>query len=167
MCAKFKGDEGYTDLIGEDGVSKADARIEAIGAIDEAWAACGFARSLVKRAISKTAIFQIQKDLYILMAQLAGFVDLSESKSMISDDRVKWLEDQITELEREVIMPESFITSGDSPAGGALAMARTIVRRAERRVVALTLENENIDKVLIKYLNRLSSLCFMMELAEY
>ena len=163
----FKGDQGFTDLIREGGVSKADARIQAIGAVDEAWAALGFARSLVKNSNHQAVLLQLQKDLYILMAQLAGTSQSPQDIKLIDSSKVDWLDFQITALENSVVMPDHFIISGDTVAGGALALARTIVRRAERQVVAMSNLVENFDKVLIKYLNRLSSVCFMLELAEY
>ena len=166
MTSNFKGDQGFTDLIGESVVSKADLRIKAIGAVDEAWAALGLARSFVTINNHKATILQIQKDLYMLMAQLAGATYAPEGNRLIDNKAVEWLEREISAIESQTLMPESFITSGDTPRSGFLALARTIMRRAEREVVALANHYENMDKILIKYLNRLSMLCFMIELSE-
>jgi len=167
MSANFKGDKGFTNLIGENGVSKDDVRIEAIGSVDEAWAALGFARSIVNNPIHKAILLCIQNDLHILMSQLAGTTTAPAGVDLINEAKIDWLEQTNCDLEAEVVMPKTFIVSGDTPAGGALAMARTIVRRAERQVVAMAGQIENFDTILIKYLNRLSAVCFMLELAEY
>jgi cob(I)alamin adenosyltransferase len=167
MCASYNGDLGFTDLISENGISKDDLRLEAIGAVDEAWSALGFARSLSPIFDNCEAIYHIQKDLYILMSQLAGSKIPPEGYELISENSVAWLESKISEIESEVIMPTGFITSGETTSGGILALTRSIVRRAERRVVTLTRHYQEFDPILIKYLNRLSSLCFMMELREY
>lgn len=166
MVANYKGDKGFTDLISEDGVSKTDIRIEAIGAVDEAWAAVGLARSLVADPNHKVIFLHIQNDLYLLMSQLAGSMTAPAGGNLLSDSNVEWLEKVITDIQSSVIMPQTFIVSGDTIAGGALAVARAVVRRAERRVVAVVNQHENIDPGLIKYLNRLSEVCFMLEIAQ-
>ena len=74
-----------------------------------------------------------------------------------------WLESQIDTLTTQIEIPEDFILPGDSPAGAALALARTIVRRAERHVARLVHENGVENQELLRYLNRLSSLCFVLE----
>jgi cob(I)alamin adenosyltransferase len=84
----------------------------------------------------------------------------------IDTARVKWLEDQTDALSESVEMPKEFILPGDSLAGAALSLARAIIRRAERRVVELHDEQEVINPDLQRYLNRLSSLCFVLELVE-
>jgi len=166
MSSDFKGDQGFTDLIGESVVSKSDSRIKAIGTVDEAWAALGLARAFISDSYHKSTILQIQKDLYMLMAQLAGATYAPEGNRLIDNKAVEWLENEISEIESQTLMPETFITSGDTPKSGFLALARTIIRRAEREVVSLANHYENMDKITIKYLNRLSMLCFMIELAE-
>lgn len=167
MSSDFRGDKGFTDLINEKDVSKADARIECIGSIDEAWAAVGFARSLINNTDYKGILAHIQNDLYILMSQLAWNKINEKPKEIISNTNVEWLEAVISNIEKNIVMPEGFIVSGDTPAGGALSLARTIVRRAERRVVASNDQLKNFDPIFVKYLNRLSSACFYLEVAEY
>jgi cob(I)alamin adenosyltransferase len=101
-----------------------------------------------------------------LMAELAATPENAPRFRHIDSERVAWLEAQTDSLSELVEMPHEFILPGDSPAGAALALARTVVRRAERRVARLIHEGlaENIE--LLRYLNRLSSLCFVMELLE-
>lgn len=85
---------------------------------------------------------------------------------MIDASRVTWLEEQTDAISEVVEMPKEFILPGDSLAGAALSLARAIVRRAERRVVELRDEQEVSNLDLQRYLNRLSSLCFVLELLE-
>ena len=85
---------------------------------------------------------------------------------MIDASRVTWLEEQTDAISEIVEMPKEFILPGDSLAGAALSLARAIVRRAERRVVELRDEQEVSNLDLQRYLNRLSSLCFVLELLE-
>jgi cob(I)alamin adenosyltransferase len=161
-----KGDDGSTDLLGKGRVSKADARMEALGALDEASAALGLARANCSAPQSSSILTEAQRDLYKLMAEVAATPENSESFHAIDATRIAWLEAQVEELERHVEMPREFILPGDSPGEAAMAMARTVVRRAERRVVALFENGELSNPDLQRYLNRLSSLCFALELLE-
>ena len=81
-------------------------------------------------------------------------------------DRVTWLEQQIERMERQVDLPDEFVLGGDVPAGAAFDLARTIVRRAERLVAKLYHAQEIRNPELLRYLNRLSSLCFLLSLNE-
>ncbi len=84
----------------------------------------------------------------------------------IDPERIRWLESQIDLVAALAPIPAEFILPGDSPAGAALSLARTIVRRAERRLAELIDKGELENQVLLQYLNRLSSLCFALELLE-
>ncbi len=161
-----KGDEGKTGIIGREGLTKADVRIEAIGAVDEASAALGFARALTNQSHLEMILIQLQKDLYLLMAQLAAIDKKPDHAQSIRQMQIDWLEGKIASFEEELLLPDGFVLSGDTPAGGAFALARTIIRRAERRVVVLAEQGDQLNPSILKYLNRLSSLCFLLELAE-
>lgn len=141
-------------------------QIEAVGSIDEAEAALGAARAASKAELSRQILLTAQRDLYGLMAEAASTPENAGRFRTIDAGRIQWLEDQVESVSQEVEMPKEFILPGDSPAGAALSLARTIVRRAERRVSELvesgTIENPH----LLAYLNRLSSLCFVLELYE-
>jgi cob(I)alamin adenosyltransferase len=160
------GDDGTTGLLGEGRTRKDDPRLEAVGAIDEANATLGVARAHCKYSSSAGIILTVQKDLYNLMAELAATPENAEKFRKIDQHRVSWLEDQIKNLELGILPTKEFIVPGDSPNSAFLDLARTIVRRAERRVASLYLNHgiENAD--LLRYLNRLSSLCFILELVE-
>lgn len=172
------GDNGYTGLLGEDRVPKYHPRLEAIGAIDESMAALGMARAICRSPFIVETILVIQRDLYTMMAEVAATPVNAEAFRKINSERTNWLEVQIDSAIIQLENPDSsdhvsshlsikgFILPGDSQAGAALDVARTIVRRAERRVTHLihTHDLENMD--CLHYLNRLSSLCFVLELLE-
>lgn len=158
--------ESSTNLINEKGIFKDDIRIEAIGSIDEASAALGFARAIASNVRNKENIKIIQKTLYMLMANLAGAGGTRDSSNEFDQSKVEWLQDQIKIYNGLITVPNHFILSGDTIAGGALSVARTSIRRAERRVVALQNNGIDINPILVNYLNRLSYFCFLMELLE-
>ena len=161
-----KGDDGTTSLLGEGRVAKYHARIEAIGTLDEATAALGLARAQCHDPHTSGILLETQRDLYKLMAEVAATPENAEKFHSIDAARVRWIEEQTDELSKLVEMPKEFILPGDSVAGGALSLARAIIRRAERRVVELFDAEEIKNPELQRYLNRLSSLCFVLELLE-
>lgn len=161
-----KGDDGTTNLLGEGRVAKYHVRIEAVGTLDESTAALGLARAQCRDPRSGGILLEAQRDLYKLMAEVAATPENAEKFRFIAAPRVAWLEQQTDELSKLVEMPQEFILPGDSLAGAALSLARTIVRRAERRVVELFDAGEVNNPELQRYLNRLSSLCFVLELLE-
>ena len=160
------GDQGDTGYLGAGRISKDSLRIEAVGTVDEVTAALGLARSIAASEKTCTILVQIQKQLYGLMTELSASLENAKIFSRISEIEVNWLEEQIRELEKLVILPREFILPGETPASGALSLARTITRRAERRVVSLFDAGELPNKMLMAYLNRLSSLLFILEVYE-
>ena len=160
------GDDGYTGLLGEGRAPKHAPRLEAIGDIDEATAALGVARAVCRLPQTTELLLEVQRDLYLLMAEVAATPENAPRFRKISAERVAWLEQQTDLISTQVSLPNQFILPGDSLPGGMLSLARTIVRRAERRVAQLihAAELENLE--LLRYLNRLSSLCFALELLE-
>ncbi|MFN2198072.1 MAG: cob(I)yrinic acid a,c-diamide adenosyltransferase [Anaerolineales bacterium] len=160
------GDDGYTSLLGNERVPKYDPRPEAYGDLDEASAALGLARSLVQTVESKGILEQIQRDLYGVMSEVAALPENAERFRVIGDAHVAWLETKTDELSVQVTLPNEFILPGDTVASAALALARTVTRRAERRVVKLTHEGELQNITIMQYLNRLSSLLFVLEIYE-
>ncbi len=165
--SRGSGDDGYTGLLGEGRVPKYHPRPEAYGAVDEASAALGLARALTDSMAIAQVVKTIQRDLVKLMTELA-VVDPSSSKFDPFDaERVAWLERQVESLEEQVELPSEFVLGGDVPAGAAFDLARAVVRRAERRVSKLFHEGEIHNPELLRYLNRLSSFCFLLFLNEY
>src|SRR5258706_1593649 len=159
-----KGDDGTTNLLGEGRVTKYHARIEAVGTLDESTAALGLARAQCLDPHSGPILLVAQRDLYKLMAEVAATPENAERFHFIDSVRVKWLEEQTDLLSTLVEMPKGFILPGDSLAGAALSLARAIVRRAERRLVALFDEQGVANPGLPRYFNRLHSVCFGLAL---
>ena len=160
------GDEGYTGLLGEGRVPKYHLRTEALGTVDEATAALGLARSMCRAPQIAPVVLMVQRDLYRLMAEVAATPENAATFHAIDEARVLWLEEQTQTISDRVSIPREFIIPGDTMAGAALDLARAVVRRAERRVAELLHQGEINNKDLARYLNRLSSLIFVLELME-
>jgi len=160
------GDDGYTGILGEGRLPKHHPRLEAIGTVDEASAAIGLARAVCQMPNTAGLLLAIQRDLYTLMAEIAALPEHAAKFRSINGDRVDWLEQQTDLISATVNLPSEFTVSGNTLAGAALNLARTVVRRAERRLAELLHKGdiENID--LLRYMNRLSSLCYVLEGAE-
>ncbi|MEW6650781.1 MAG: cob(I)yrinic acid a,c-diamide adenosyltransferase [Chloroflexota bacterium] len=160
-----KGDDGTTGLLGEGRVLKTDVRMEALGALDETSASLGLARSLSGgQPVVARLVMRIQRELYLLMAEVAATADNTERFRSVGAENVTWLEEQADGLSDQIEMPHEFILPGDTPAAAAFSLARTVCRRAERRVVALRDAGGLTNPHILPYLNRLSSLCFILEL---
>jgi cob(I)alamin adenosyltransferase len=160
------GDDGFTGLLGEGRVPKYHPRTEAVGALDEASAALGLARAMCQNPRSKHLLLEIQRDLYHVMAEVSATTENAAKFRGISSVRVSWLEGEIDALTATVEMPKEFIVPGDTQAGASLALARTITRRAERWLARLLHDHEIENGELLRYTNRLSSMCFILELLE-
>jgi cob(I)alamin adenosyltransferase len=156
------GDAGQTSLFGGARVSKADPRVEAYGDVDELNAWIGFSRSASLDGDLDDLLVHIQRDLFALGAQLADPADriaARVTKAGLSDDEVGRLEQIIDRLETELPPLQHFVLAGGSPGGAALHVARTVCRRAERRIVSL---QPPADAVLVRYINRLSDMLFVL-----
>jgi cob(I)alamin adenosyltransferase len=170
------GDDGYTGLLGDRRVPKSDLRPEAYGALDEASAALGLARSVTTSEDLQNVLIEAQRDLYHIMSEVAAEPEVAARFRVVDRARVDWLEAQIEAFGAEVEMPKEFVLGGDTGPAAALDFARTVVRRAERAAVRLDLavraEDSNKSRTefenphLFAYLNRLSSLCFVLTLWE-
>lgn len=163
-----KGDDGSTSLWYGGRVPKTDPRTEAYGSIDEANSALGVARSLCPANKSALAsdILLLQQDLFVAGAELATAPEaadrLEDGVSRITDGMVDSLEDSIDRYMRQVDLPPQFVIPGGTELSAALDVARTAIRRAERRVVSLN-ETEGLEPgAVLRYLNRASDLAFAM-----
>ncbi len=161
-----KGDDGYTGRLGKGRIPKNHQIIEAIGTIDEASAALGMARAQNQVQDTVDLLLEVQRDLYHLMAELSASKENASKFRVIDDERITWLESKVDSISNFIESPKEFIVPGDSLTGATMALARNIIRRAERRVAELHLAGEIENKNVIRYLNRLSSLCFVLELQE-
>jgi len=160
------GDDGKTGMLGEGRLPKYHLRMETLGTLDEATAALGLARSICQARQTSDLIIDIQQDLYLLMAEVAASPHHAARFRKLDPSRLEWLEIQTDSLGESVHPPSGFILPGNSQAGAVLSLARAIVRRAERHLAEMLDKKELENPLLLKYLNRLSSLCFLLELLE-
>jgi cob(I)alamin adenosyltransferase len=158
------GDGGETGLFGGGRVSKAHGRVEAYGAIDELNSVIGWAITQQRDEAIGEQLLAVQADLFTIGAQLATPEGSRARRPVVPDlpeSRIGELEQWIDELQANLPELRHFILPGGSAPGAALHLARTVCRRAERRVVALR-ELEAIEPSTITYLNRLSDLLFVL-----
>ncbi len=158
------GDDGTTGLIGGRRVSKDDLRIEAYGSIDEVNALLGVIGSYPLPERVTGILRRVQDDLFTIGADLAvpRGVDRDDYRVPgLSDLDISALEKEIDECEQALEPLHRFILPGGTTAGALLHLARTVVRRAERHCVSLA-HSEPIDPQIVRYLNRLSDLCFVL-----
>lgn len=158
------GDGGDTGLLGEGRVRKNAPRIEATGAVDELNAALGVVATALPDGDLRELVHGIQRELFALGAQLGNVRKHGgevPEKMHLGPEHVSALERAIDAGEAELTPLRSFLLPGGGEAGARLHLARTVCRRAERRVVALT-ERESAPPVLLAYLNRLSDLLFVL-----
>lgn len=160
------GDDGTTGMLGNQRIPKHSLRMEAIGSLDEANAGLGIVRSQARSVEVREIVIKIQKQLYMVMGEIAASKENAQKFRKIDQATISWIEGEIDRISNLVNIPREFIVPGDTNGGAFLALARTIVRRAERRVSELFSLNEIENKNLLSYLNRLSSLCFVLELYE-
>jgi cob(I)alamin adenosyltransferase len=156
------GDAGETALFDNSRVSKADPRVDAYGEVDElnAWLGAVLAAGL--DADIDDSLTRIQRDLFAVGARLAdpsARIADRVTKAFITDDDVERLEQSIDRHEQELPPLTRFILAGGAPAGADLHLARTVCRRAERRIVALV---PPADPLVVRYMNRLSDLLFVL-----
>ncbi len=157
------GDAGYTGLLGSERVAKYDPRPDTFGTVDEATSALGLARATTQDPKVKEIIYRIQNELYLLMGELATTPENYEKMGLrMTADHVQWLEQVEESLKQEVEIPNKFIIPGDTLDGAALDLARTIIRRAERMAVKLLHDGVIQNGEVIRYLNRLSDLVFIL-----
>lgn len=157
------GDDGYTSLWGSQRVAKYHARPEAYGTLDEANSALGLARATATQKRVKEDVYSLQQDLYLMMAELATPPkDYELSTYKIDSGHIDNLETMLEDLKRETEVQRRFITPGDTVAGAALDLARTVIRRAERIIARLLHEGEITNPDVLRYLNRLSDVVFVL-----
>ncbi len=155
-----QGDDGKTQLVSGNRVWKDSSRVEAYGEVDELNSLIGFVRSFVEDEKVDSMLREIQNDLFRVGADLATPMDFDKA-IRVSPDMVDKLERWIDELNSTLEPLKDFILPSGSKAGSLLHYARTVCRRAERRVVSL-MRDEEINPPALRYLNRLSDLLFVL-----
>ena len=157
------GDEGYTGLLGEGRVPKYHRRPETYGTVDEATSAIGVARAHLSDSDAREWLHEIQRDLYVLMAELATPSENYEKVDFkIRPAAVERLDGWSEELKTKVEIGKEFIIPGGTVPGSFLDLARTIVRRAERQVARLYHDGDVRNVSALQYLNRLSDFLFIL-----
>jgi cob(I)alamin adenosyltransferase len=160
------GDDGTTGLLYGSRVPKDDPATDAYGTTDEAVAALGLARALCDEKRAREEILSLQRELFVVGADLATNPTerdrLEPEVSLVTERMVERLERRIDELVAAHPLPDAFVVPGADPVGAALDLARSIVRRAERRVVGLERSGAGVNPEIRRYLNRLSDLIFVM-----
>lgn len=157
------GDKGLTSLVGGKRVSKSSARVEAYGDVDELNSVLGIVLSEVKDGEIKRIINEIQNDLFIIGADLASPPEIQVPR--IKKERIDDIEKIIDKLLEELDPLQEFILPSGSAGGPYLHLARTVSRRAERRIAKL-MEEEQLNENVLIYINRLSDLLFVMARIE-
>lgn len=176
--ATGRGDDGTTGLLfGGDRIDKDDPRTEAYGTVDEAVAALGLARAelglkaqygVVPAGLGGIGglILRLQRELFVVGAELATNADArdraEDGRTRVSAEMVSGLEEVLRELEAHVEMPREFVVPGETRTSAALELARTVVRRAERRTVPLVRSGVLPEGHVVPYLNRLADLLWIL-----
>jgi cob(I)alamin adenosyltransferase len=162
-----KGDRGDTARLGGAGrVVKSDPLLETVGAFDEATSAIGLARAMAQSEALREALPALQRRLYRMMSHLSATPEARQRYSGLTEEDLAWLEGLIERLETGLPPLEGFVLPGDSPGGAAFHLARTVARRAERRLVALAEAEPGVGPANLAFANRLSSLLFVAALVE-
>lgn len=154
------GDRGDTSLYGAGRIGKDSLRVDCYGDVDELNSCVGLVRAELKDSHQdiESVLFEIQNRLFVLGADLAS---PNFSKVRISQDDVKFVENKIDEFEKELEPLKKFILPGGSKPAALLHLSRTVCRRAERKVAALS-KSESVGEHALPFLNRLSDLFFTL-----
>ena len=157
-----RGDKGQTDLLGGSTARKYSLKVEASGCIDETSSFIGLARYYTKNKVIKERLKEIQNKLLVLGGFLASDEKGKEiMKDQIKEEDIKLLEEYIDEYNQKLPPLKHFILPGDEEVATHFHVARTVVRRAERRIVSLAAQ-EDLNPLIQKYVNRLSDLMFVL-----
>lgn len=160
MIYTKKGDEGYTTLANGDKVSKNNVFIEACGILDESTSTLGIAKAHIVDDFIKGMITGIQRDLSKIMSEISNTQE--KQIHLIKEYHVSNIEYYIDHMTTQIDIGNEFILPGNTVLSACLDVARTIVRKAERRVITIKECCYNVNKYTIQYLNRLSDLLFVL-----
>lgn len=160
------GDDGSTRLLFGGRVPKTDQRAVAYGTVDEAISAMGLARALSQDEWARARLFETQRDLFTVAAELATdtehYPKFKEIFKPVTPEMTARLERAIDAIDAQIKLPRAFIIPGASPASAAMDVARTVVRRAEREIVALDRSGGLGNQEILRLVNRCSDFLFML-----
>jgi cob(I)alamin adenosyltransferase len=161
-----RGDDGTTGLLYGGRVPKDDPRTDVYGTLDEAVACLGLARAGGLCPRVEEIVVRLQREMFVVGAQLATSADnqakLQEGVSKVTPEMAGRAEADIDALVAEHPLPAEFVLPGETPSSAGLDLARTVVRRAERRAVAMDRAGQVPDPEILRYLNRVSDLLFVL-----
>ncbi len=161
------GDKGQTGLLGGSRTDKDDIRVEAYGTMDEANAAIGMAYALSEDEEIRKLLHYIQKRIFVVGAELASD---EKGRTMLKDkvgqQDVDFMEKEMERYLAILGKQKEFVIPGKNPASAALHVARTVVRRGERRIITYANRNPEVRKELIRFTNRLSDTLFVLARME-
>ncbi len=165
--ATRKGDDGTTSLLYGQRVAKDHPQVEAVGALDELNTALGLAKATHTPDRNIAGLEQIQRDLVALMGEVScaesDVARYAESKfAKIGDAELARLDTALAALEARGLKFDGWATPGGTPCAATLDLARTAARRAERRLVGLAAHGRHLRPVVLRYVNRLSDLLWLM-----
>jgi len=156
------GDKGETGLVGGARIPKDSLRVDAYGSVDELNSVLGIARSFLNDRELDDLLAELQEDLFVVGSDLASTADHQQRNvPRITSEKIATMERTIDKFEAELSPLKAFILPGGGVVGSLLHNARTVARRAERRIVTLS-RSERINEQMLPYMNRLSDLLFVM-----
>ncbi len=162
-----KGDSGFTSLLRGQRVPKYHLAIDAVGTLDEDNSFLGLARASAKAKRNNRIILQVQKHLFIIGAEISWLKGgLKSPKKGISEADINWLELLVEEFEESLALPPGFVAFGQEEGSSHLDVARTSVRKVERMAAKMKSEKMIENPYILKYLNRLSDLIFLLACFE-
>ncbi len=165
-----KGDTGQSRLLFGRQISKSDPKVEAYGRLDTAISAMGLARALCDDQRVKKILLQTQRELFTVGSELASDPEmhdhLEKKFGAVTGEMVGQLENWIDEIDGEIDLPQAFLVPGASPGSGALDLARSLLRASERGIVSEQEEGHVANPEVLRYVNRLSDLLFMLARLE-
>ena len=160
-----RGDRGETSLLHGVRVAKSDDRCEVYGTVDEAVSMLGLAKNFCRLEV-KDLVESLQRDLFVIGTEMATpqehYPQTVARGKVVTPEMVQRLEDMIDDFEAKIDMPRDFVIPGGCVSSAALDVARTVVRRAERRAVAFKQTGGFTNEEILKYLNRLADIIFVL-----
>ncbi|MFN2525293.1 MAG: cob(I)yrinic acid a,c-diamide adenosyltransferase [Actinomycetota bacterium] len=161
-----KGDDGTTGLLYGGRVAKDDGRTDVYGTIDEVVSSLGLARAAGLVGAVEEIVVRLQREMFVVGAQLAtddeNQAKLKDEVSRVTGAMTEQLEADIDRLTAEHPLPQEFVLPGETLSSAGLDLARSTVRRAERKAVALQRNDLLLDPEVLRYLNRVSDLLFVL-----
>ncbi len=159
-----KGDKGTTGIIGGKRLPKFHNRIEAYGTVDELNSYIGLLRDLIEREVEATVLLEIQDRLFTIGSHLASDPNSKMQLPELFESDITYLETEIDRMDAEIPTMTAFVLPGGHPTISHIHIARCICRRAERGI-SLLAENEEVNPLILAYVNRLSD--YIFELSRY